>query len=282
MTPRLARNTDFAARLDHTAVERLALNQVRAPTHGVTRTTHDLARGGSGCLFLNLHLAGRGWVRQRGRDHRALAGELMLIDSREPYMIDLVDGGVLLSLSVPIELLKPAVPDLEDRLARPMPTSAAVHLLSAHMQALAACAQGLEQAQVGVVSDTLVALATMALTTPCDAARGQSSLRRRLQVLICQHLDDAAFGPAQAAARAGVSLRSLHAAMARDGTSFRAQQMEYRLQRAHQWLLGAQGRAGVASVARACGFVSAEHFSRRFSARFGRTPASCVRSAGAG
>lgn len=282
MTPRLPRSTDFAARLDHTSIERLALNRVQAPAHGVTRSPHDLARGGAGCLFLNLQLAGRGWVRQAGRDHRAAAGELMLIDSREPYMIDLLDGGILLSLAVPADVLDSAVPGLEHQVARPVRTSAAAHLLIAQMQTLAACAPSLDQAQVGVVSDTLVVLATTALTAPAAAAGAQSSLRRRVQVLIARHLHDPAFNPAQAASQAGVSVRSVHAAMASAGTTFGAVQMEYRLQRAHQMLVGAQGLASVTSVSGACGFVSAEHFSRRFRARFGCTPGSCLRSRNAG
>jgi AraC-like DNA-binding protein len=276
MTPRIANHSDFAARLDHTAIERLALNQVQAPAHGVARTAHDLARGGPGLVFLNLHPTGRCRVLQGGRDHRARAGELMLIDSREPYVIDLVDPGRLLSLALPAELLKPWVTDLEDLAARPLHPSPAAQLLRAHIQALAACAQDLDESQAGVVADTTVALARSALTPPAEAARMQPSLRRRVQVLIAQHAHDAGFGPVQAAALLAVSVRQLHATMAAGGTTFCTEQMEYRLQRARALLMRASGLPGVAGVARACGFASAEHFSRRFRVRFGCTPISCI------
>lgn len=276
MTPRISSHADFAARLEHTALERLALNRVSAPAHGVLRTRHDLARGGSGLFFVNLHPTGRCRVQQGGKDHRAEAGELMLIDSREPYTIDVLDAGALLSLAVPADMLKAWVPDVEDRTATPVSPSPAMQLLRAQMQTLAQCAPDVSAELAGVLADTTLSLARAALAPQAEAAAQQTSLRRRAQVLIARHAHDAGFGPIQAAALLQVSVRSLHAAMAADGTTFGKTLMEHRLVRARAQLLQPHAPLKVAELARALGFVSAEHFSRRYRARFGCAPSNCL------
>ena len=286
MTPRIAAGDDFDARLEHTSFDRLAFNRVLAPAHGVMRTPHDLARGGPRYLFLNLNRSGRGRVRQFGREHLGAAGELMLIDSSEPYAIELVDGGELLSLALPIEWLAGAAPTLQDAIARPLPATPAGCMLRSQIGALAAClgdgSDPLDPLQAGVLADVLLALTAVALSPSAGPVQGVG-LTRRLRALIARHHHDAGFDPAQAARLAGVSLRSVHAAFAHEGSSFGRELMEYRLQRAQQRLAAAGLHVRVAGVAADCGFRSAEHFSRRFRARFGITPEGCrAQSAPAG
>ena len=99
-------------------------------------------------------------------------------------------------------------------------------------------------------------------------------------MLIARHFDDPAFGPQAAARLAAVSVRAVHACLACGGTSFMSRLTEYRLQRARQRLLSPGGvGCTVAQVAAACGFRSAEHFSRRFHERFGMPPSAVLYSA---
>ncbi len=109
------------------------------------------------------------------------------------------------------------------------------------------------------MADVLLALTAASLSTSPVQRKG-SGLVRRLRTLIAQHFDDAGFGPAQAVQLAGVSVRGVHAALAREGSTFGTEQMEYRLQRARQRLIGAAPHLWVAAVASECGFRSLEHF----------------------
>jgi AraC family transcriptional activator of tynA and feaB len=274
MTPRLADCTDFRARLTHTAIDALSFNRVVAPAHGVLRTPLDLARAGPDYLFVNLNRTGRGRVCQHGREHVAQPGELMLIDSAAPYRIDLLDGGELLSLAVPRASLSRRAA-LDDRAARPLPASPAARLLRAQMLALADMDDRVDDAQGAIVSEALVALAAGALSPADPRAAASAGLPRRVRRLIALHLADPDFGPAEAAREAGVALRSVHACLAREGTTFRTLQMACRLDRARACLAGQGADVRVADVAADCGFRSAAHFSRRFRDRFGVTADSC-------
>jgi AraC-like DNA-binding protein len=274
MTPNLADCDDFRARLTHTGIERLGFNRVLAPAHGVTRTSLDLSRAGPDYLFVNLNRSGRGRVRQQGRDHIAPPGELMLIDSALPYRIDLLDGGELLSLAVPRPLLSRRVPAVGDCVARPLAATPASRLLRAQLLTLAEFDDPLDAGQESVVSDVLVALAASALS-PAAPESAPTGLARRVRHLILLHLAEPEFGPAEAAHEAGVSLRSVHACLAREGTTFKTLQLACRLDRARASLAGAGPGVRVADVAADCGFRSAAHFSRRFRARFGITAERC-------
>lgn len=279
MTPRIAPACDFRARLDHLALERLAFNRVRGPAHGVLRTPLDLARAGPEFLFVNLNRRGRARLRQFGREHVAAPGELLLIDSSAPYELNEFDDVDLLSLAVPMQALRADLPRLHDAVAAPVPAGAACRMFTAQLQALCDAAHEVPAASAGSIGEVLVAGLVATLTPPGDAA-ATHPLARRLDALIARHFDDPAFGPQAAARLAAVSVRSVHACLACGGTSFMARLAEYRLQRARQRLLSPRGaRCTVAQVATACGFRSAEHFSRRFHERFGVPPSALRASA---
>lgn len=272
MTPRIEARSDFDARLDHLDIERMALNRVRGPAHGVERTSLDLARGGPQYLFVNLNRSGRAGLRQRGREWQARAGELLLIDSSERYMLHEFDDADLLSLAVPLELLGPQAARLHERVAAPVPDTPAALLLKSHLLTLAALPGELPVDQAGPVADALLALVGAVLGEPSAAAAADEPLMRRIRTLVAQRFHDDTLSPCSAAQGLGVSVRTLHACLARHGTSFVALLIEYRLQRARQWLSAAQGTVRIAELAQRCGFKSAEHFARRFAARFGCTP----------
>lgn len=271
MTPRIPRTQDFEARLDHLSLERVYLNQVTAPAHGVSRTAADINRDDKQMFFVNLSPNGRCHVRQQGREHTALAGELILIESSSTYSIDLPDDGALLSLAVPREWLANACPQALDRTAQKIPESAASHLLAQQMIELTRIPE-VDVLQAGLISQAMVSLLAAALSVTGLKVPSAPSRLRKLQQLISHHFVDQNFGPKQAAELAGISLRSLHLEFAKSGSTFGIDLQNYRLEQARQALLHHDRYGLVSKVARDCGFNSAEHFSRCFRQRFGLAP----------
>jgi AraC-like DNA-binding protein len=271
MTPRIPRTQDFEARLDHLPLERVYLNQVTAPAHGVSRTATDINRDDKHMFFVNMSPSGRCHVRQQGREHTALAGELILIESSSTYSIDLPDDGALLSLAVPREWLANACPQALDRTAQKIPESAASHLLAQQMIELTRIPE-VDALQAGLISQAMVSLLAAALSVTGLKVLSAPSRLRKLQQLIAHHYIDPDFGPRQAADLAGISLRSLHLEFAKSGSTFGIELQNYRLQQARQALLNYDRYGLMSKVARDCGFKSAEHFSRCFRQRFGQAP----------
>ena len=87
------------------------------------------------------------------------------------------------------------------------------------------------------------------------------------------HLTEPGRTPEAVARACYVSVRQLHRAFAREGTSFGAWVREQRLRRCRDDLADRErGDRAIAEIAAGWGFGSAAHFSRAFRARFGISP----------
>lgn len=74
----------------------------------------------------------------------------------------------------------------------------------------------------------------------------------------------------RAASHFGVSCRTLQRMLANDGTTFRIALRRYRLEIASELIQDTD--RSLTNIAHACGFASAQHFSRSFRATFGEAP----------
>lgn len=274
MTPRIHDPGDFEASLDHFAVGASSLNRVTAPPHGVMRTAADIHSDSREVFFFNIGVNGRCHVAQAGRAYTAAPGHLVLIDSREPYQIELPDGGALLSMAVPQAMMSPCIGRLASMRALAFEPTSANWLLRHHILGLAQMPAFDDDE--GMVVEQMLAGLIQASVQPYDrsAARKLAPSLARLRYLIQREACDPDFGASRAAERAGLSLRSLHATFARAGTTFGEELMQHRLQLARQRLLAGAGGLRVGDVARGAGFKSLAHFSRRFRARYGIPPSS--------
>jgi AraC family transcriptional activator of tynA and feaB len=272
MTPRLGRLGDFQAVMTHRGLGGIALNEVRAPAHGMARTAQDVARGDGPYLFVNLYAAGGARVRQRGGEAEARPGELLVFDS-EAFELEQPQDMALLSLAIPRAQLQSAGWPPQPMRAT---GSASARLLAAQMRELAAWPHDLGDHEAGCVADLLCGGVRAVLAQHGGSGERSAghtpALRAAVRRLIEQHHADPAFGAAEAAAELGIALRTLHAWMAREGASFGARLMQHRLERAHAMLCVAPAHVTVAEVAARCGFVSAAHFARRFRAHYGIAP----------
>jgi AraC-like DNA-binding protein len=102
----------------------------------------------------------------------------------------------------------------------------------------------------------------------------------RISFYIDAHLDDPELS-AQSCARAlGISVRSLHLALAGTPFSFRELITERRLQLCRERLRAGGREESVADLAFACGFNSLSSFYRGFARRFGTCPTRMAWDAG--
>ena len=281
MTPSLGRLPDFQATMVRRGIDLLSLNEVHGPAHTVSRTTADLGRHSADVFFINLATAGRSQLRQLGHDLIAAPGELMVFDSRTQFELALPDQVDLLSLAVPHALLGRSGGDGRSALPQRLAARAPAVLLASQMRALSQYEGDLDANEASHIADLLVGLVSAVVVKEGEGTREVLQERRRLRGglrgLIEQHYAEPGFTAVTAARQLGIPVRTLHDRLARDGTRFGDELMHHRLERAHS-LLRAGAHREVAEIATRCGFVSAAHFSRRFSARYGYPPSALRRS----
>lgn len=283
ITPHIPRLADFEATLTTHSLDVVTLNQVQVLTssHDVEQTDADLTRIGPPCLLVDMYLSGQAHASQNDRKIAAKPGELFLIDGRKKYKLKHPNPMNMLALVVPYTALGAHESAIKALTMCHLPERVSLRLLSSQLQTLSTWPHELQSDESVQVSDLLVGTLRAVLlgaTEDSTSERTRSFLRRKVQQLIARQYADPDLSPAAAAYQMGISVRTLHARLAQDGTSFGTELVAHRLQRAHAMLQAAPRHSTtVVAIAALCGFSSSAHFSRRFRTRYGMPPGALLR-----
>jgi AraC-like DNA-binding protein len=243
-------------------------------------TRRTAAQIDSDDLVINVTVAGKRVVRQRGREAVCAPGEAALTRSREIASCDCAPDSRLLNLRIPVEALGARLRDLDALLARTFAAdTGGLALLIRYAEMLqhddavtafaGAEARGLAVAHV-------YDLVTLLLGRPAadPAPGGVAAARlRAIKSDILRSAHDHELSVAVIAARHGVSPRYVRKLFAGEHLTYSSFVLAQRLDRAHRLLTdpgGAPGRIGV--IALACGFGDLSYFNRVFRRQFGATP----------
>ncbi len=263
---------EFSGHLAQRPLGPIDLNQVTASSQEVWRNRQVIARSRRQNFYL-LHIHGdRMRVRQRDREAFVAQGNLVLVDSREPYQFSFPGRVDCLSVQIPPAFLDGFVADA------PGGTARAICGTTGFGAALARFLDAVRTTPNPALSDTTLAeqaatLLSLALGPgdgPGNLTPHQRCLMDRLRALLVQGIEDPAFDPAALAAAAGLSRRYLHRLFALSGSSVMAELTGLRLDRA-EMLLAAPGATAlsVSEIAWRCGFADLGQFGRAFRRRRG-------------
>ena len=259
--------------------------RVTSCAQSVRRTAPTVRAATEAWVLASVQLAGRTVVAQAGREARLDPGDVAFYDTARPYALALPGDFDQVVLYLPRDAVESAVPGGLEHVAERLP---AAHPCARSLHALAPWLLGhepgappdplRERAADGAAG--LFALALDALRSraageagPDGPPRGGAALHRRAEALIDRRLEDPEFGAPALARELGVSARRLQEVFAARATTPSRALREARLERARARLVDPHARAeSIASVAARSGFEDPAGFSRRFRARYGRTP----------
>jgi AraC-like DNA-binding protein len=257
-------------------------------TCSAVHTRRTAAQIDSDDLVINITIAGRRVVRQRGREAVCAPGEAALTRSREIASCDCAPGSQLLNLRIPVDALGARVGDLDALLARTIPAGTGglvlliryAEMMQRHEMTAAFTSAEARSLAVAHVYD-LVAL-MLGRPRGDDPALPAGAAATRLiaiksDILRCAH--DQGLSAATIAARHGVSARYVRKLLERENLTFSAFVLAQRLDSVHR-LLTSPDHADrpISDIAFACGFGDLSYFNRTFRRQFGATP-SQVRAA---
>jgi AraC family transcriptional regulator, positive regulator of tynA and feaB len=102
---RFDRGIKFDGKIFQQSLSSISISRVMADAHCVNRTKHDISRSSEECFFANLQIAGRGLTRQGGCEVVSKPGDLVLVNTCQPYDITHDEPFDLISVKVPHTLL---------------------------------------------------------------------------------------------------------------------------------------------------------------------------------
>ena len=218
-----------------------------------------------------------------GKEACGLSGSVTLLDMTQEYRTMMRDGLNAINVTIPrrqIETLFGSTRYLAGMSLdgdQPM-TRLIVEFFRNQMQ-IADQLSTEATSRLGAIGADLLATAFLEKMgrTPGHGAGGTAALVRA-KAFIRAHLGDEALSPKAVAASQNLSLRRMQELFAAESLSISDYLWEQRLLQA-KVMLESKGlaRTPIADIAYAVGFVSLPHFSRRFRARFGRSPAEAQR-----
>ncbi|MFI8185511.1 helix-turn-helix domain-containing protein [Actinacidiphila glaucinigra] len=265
------------------------VGHVEAGPQRMTRTRGIIANDAGNALIVSLQEAGSSVVAQDGRETLLASGELVLLDSRRPFLRNFPVGFRQNIAAVPLELLD--VPD--SFLARVTgrtypPTHYIGGILASFVSRLAAAAESSacmsdthHYLQRGLI-DVLTALVAHEGRLDADVTpTAEETLRLLIRDYIRTHLNRPDLSPSMIAAAHHMSVRYLHKLFQGEDMTIGRWIQHQRLEASREDL-ARPDLAGltVEAIAQRRGFASPAHFSRIFRAAYGMSPVTWRRMAG--
>ncbi|MFI7421236.1 helix-turn-helix domain-containing protein [Nonomuraea sp. NPDC049684] len=256
----------------------LRLAEIAGNAHAIERSPQTVRSTPKDSVFATLLLKGEAVFLHENGCLAATAGELVVYDTRRPYLFGFSSSMRQILVDVPRELFAQAC--VAGGLPGPMVFGRATAREGALVAALRSMIGGLA--------------ALRSAPDPAEAERAVLDLLRQLaeertggrpgpdayrsQLIVAEdyidrHLHDPCLGAAQVAGVMGISVRHLARIFESTGRSPARHIVERRLVRAHAELTGPRApETTIADVAHRWGFSSQAHFARLFRARYGLTP----------
>jgi len=267
----------FHGELRSAPLERVGVNWVQAAPQQVWRTPRGIARSGGDQFFYLLGNMEAPWtVAQDGREALMRPGAFVLVDSRRPYRFGFDCGPTTVSLELPLDWVTRWLAEPELHTARPFRPDA-----PGWGAALAAFAREWRPDMASspplpaqLLEDQLGALLSLACPSQVlHRAPASAVLVDRIRAVLRERHAEPGLTAADVAACLDCSVRSLHRAMGRAGTTFAQALMTERMATARQMLANpALRQVSAAEIGRRVGLLDPSHFSRACRRLLGHTP----------
>ena len=254
--------TEINVRLD-----RVQLARVRGTSHVVERDVEVIRHRPADAIALYLNLVGEAFFYHQDGVRMVRPGQLLICDADRPFLRGFSHGLEELVVKVPRELFVEVTG--VRRLGEPIVVEFGGGE-NPYAEALAHQVGRAARSVDPVAADEHTVLELVSALANGGRRQLSTALLVAARAFIGSRLTDPGLSAPQVAAGIGISTRHLSRVFAEEGTTLPKYVLEQRLATAQAVLRKPDSASmTVAEVAHACGFVSADHFSRAFCARFG-------------
>ena len=252
----------FGCELLSVPLDSLRVNRVRGSAQNVFRTRAGIARSRQNFYYLLCKESTPcSVVQQGGCADRLLPGDLALIDSRQCYELHFPETVDTFSIQLPTQWLDTWLPDPQRHLGRRIDGSLGWGLaLGAYVRQLAAPVGALPP---GLMADHLGGLLSLTLDGHDAGNRVHRDLPTRIDEVLGSRCTEPDLCAGEIASMLGISVRSLHRALASRQQTFAGRLMQHRIRRARRMLESpAFDRVTTAEIGRRVGLLDPSHFIR--------------------
>ncbi|MEU5880622.1 helix-turn-helix domain-containing protein [Spirillospora sp. NPDC047279] len=245
----------------------LGLAEISGNAHAIERTPEIARSAPKDSVFVSLLVEGEAVFLHENGCLAATAGDLVVYDTRLPYLFGFSSAMRKFLVDIPRGVFA------DECTAGDVPAPLLFGRTSAREGALVVALRAVLENPGEDARGTVLDLVRLLAAGRTGERTAPAAYRTQLIIAqdhIERHLHDARLTPGRVADAMGMSARHLGRIFEAAGTTPARHILERRLQRAHADLAGSG--TTIADIAHRWGFSSQAHFTRRFRARFGRTP----------
>jgi AraC family transcriptional regulator, positive regulator of tynA and feaB len=244
-------------------------SQAQQTSHG----PREVAQSGGSYYFVNLMLAGECRIRQGDREAVASPGQLWVVDTTRPYLLDFASQWRMFTFRVPHEQLSSRLSNWRQGTVLPIDGTAGVGGLAAAMMRSMWTLDNPGSSHVQVeLEQTFTAAVSAAMGARDQDQPGRDALRADVLRFAAANLPDPGLSVSSVCRNLAISPRLLHRLFEdREGT-FSQTVRSMRLKRCARLLADPANRSTITDIALQHGFTDSASFSRAFRRGYGMTP----------
>jgi AraC family transcriptional regulator, positive regulator of tynA and feaB len=253
----------------------LQLSRIDTVAQSVRRTRGGISAFQDGSFFANLQIAGEAVVEQHGGRTLARAGDIVLVDTNEPFAIRFEQGCNIICATIPGDRLRRHEQHVLRRPVSVISGRGAGRIAAAYLGALEHIPETFDLLD-DLASDQLCALLIRAVTVDvCDATPrpGGRAMAQRILKFIADELHNPRLSAKYACRHLKVSRSYLFSALAQEGVTFASYIRRERLKRSLAQIRDPRSsHLAIGEIAQRWGFASQETFCRAFRRVYGVPP----------
>lgn len=272
---------EFHGKIDRRQAGDLEFSHVVSSQHVVTRTRARIARSNQSDFLLSLQTAGRGILRQDGREAVLGIGDFAIYDTTRPYDLRFDEAFSQLVLRLPRRLVTSRIAEIDRLTARAIAGERGMgKLASGFLRQLHGQLAELDPLSLPRVHASALDLIGAAVAEQAGMSSTSSEchimLRRRVSAYIDRNLANPRLSCETIAAAHGISARHLRKVFEASAMTVSGLIWARRLEQARRDLVDPlHAHIAVTGIGYDAGFKDAAHFSRAFRSSFGETPSAC-------
>ncbi|MCP3387832.1 helix-turn-helix domain-containing protein [Bradyrhizobium sp. CCGB12] len=266
----------FDGGIDGVGGTSLHISRVQSVPAVVQRTRRGIGKLLDGSFYANLQLYGDAIVEQNGERAIARPGDIVLVDTNEPFSIRFEHGCDLLCATIPDGSLRRHLQHFTKR-PNVIRSTGAGRLASAYLSTLRDLREDFETVDdlAGEQLSTLLIRAASAEIGVADAPTRRETTLRRILDFITDQLDNPLLSAKFVCRELKLSRSSLFAILGDSDIAFASYIRGLRLERCVGQLRDPRlSGVAVGDIARRAGFASQASFTRAFTRRYGAPPGS--------
>ena len=275
LEPQALSNGCFDGSLRSISTDCLHVSRIKTVAQAVYRTRSGIATLADGSFFANLQVAGEAIVEQHGNRMRAQAGDIVLVDTDQPFSIRFEQGCDIVCATIPGDRLRRHQRQISRRPTNVISGQSAGRLAAAYLDALANIPDDFELLD-DLASDQLCALLVRAtaLDQPLTDSRADHHHTAQLIVKFIENeLHNPHLSAKYACHHLNISRSYLFAALSSVGVAFATYVRQERLKRSLNQIKDPRyAGLSLGEIAQRWGFSSQETFNRAFRKHYGVPP----------